>query len=126
MALLVEQPAAIQAQALAQLQMRALKIAALVAAVLSLLGGAAMLLITRPLRRLRRSAAALVARTLSLPLADSHRRDEIGQIVASLTRLWHEQKTAADHARADAIRDQLAAAGIQLEDGPEGTRWRRG
>lgn len=30
-----------------------------------------------------------------------------------------------DFAAADAIRDQLAAAGIQIEDGAEGTRWRR-
>ena len=30
-----------------------------------------------------------------------------------------------DFARADAIRDQLAAKGIQIEDGADGTRWRR-
>ncbi len=30
-----------------------------------------------------------------------------------------------DFARADAIRDQLAAAGITIEDGADGTRWRR-
>ncbi len=35
-------------------------------------------------------------------------------------------KQNRDWARADAIRDRLAEAGIQLEDGPEGTRWRRG
>ncbi len=31
-----------------------------------------------------------------------------------------------DFSRADEIRDQLAAAGITIEDGVEGTRWRRG
>jgi cysteinyl-tRNA synthetase len=35
-------------------------------------------------------------------------------------------RKARDFARADAIRAELAAQGIQLEDGPGGTTWRRG
>lgn len=34
-------------------------------------------------------------------------------------------KAAGDYAHADRIRDQLLAANIRIEDGPDGTRWRR-
>ena len=34
-------------------------------------------------------------------------------------------RAAKDYARADAIRDQLGARGIELYDTPQGTRWRR-
>ncbi len=36
-----------------------------------------------------------------------------------------QARAARDWGRADAIRDQLVEAGIEIEDGPEGTRWRR-
>ena len=34
-------------------------------------------------------------------------------------------RAAKDFATADALRDELAAAGVQIEDGPQGTTWRR-
>ncbi len=47
--------------------------------------------------------------------------DEIDALIAERSQAKRER----DWARADAIRDQLTEAGIQIEDSPEGTRWRR-
>jgi cysteinyl-tRNA synthetase len=38
----------------------------------------------------------------------------------------NQARKERNFARADEIRDQLAADGIQLDDGPEGTTWRKG
>jgi cysteinyl-tRNA synthetase len=37
-----------------------------------------------------------------------------------------EARAGKDFTRADAIRKRLAEAGVVLEDGPQGTSWRRG
>lgn len=56
----------------------------------------------------------------------------LGEVVDALVAVALEQRKAArgrkDYAAADAIRDQLAAAGIVVEDTPQGPRWdlRRG
>jgi cysteinyl-tRNA synthetase len=48
-------------------------------------------------------------------------------VIDALVGVVLEQRTAArarkDYAAADAIRDQLAAAGVSVEDTPEGPRW---
>jgi cysteinyl-tRNA synthetase len=48
-------------------------------------------------------------------------RDEI----EALIRARREARAERDFARADQIRDELAARGIQLLDNPEGTTWKR-
>ena len=51
-----------------------------------------------------------------------------GDLLDGLVQMLIDMRQQARHARdwsaADAIRDQLAALGITLEDGPKGTRWR--
>jgi cysteinyl-tRNA synthetase len=45
--------------------------------------------------------------------------------IDELVRQRDEARASRDFARADALRDELAALGIALEDGAGGTRWRR-
>jgi cysteinyl-tRNA synthetase len=45
--------------------------------------------------------------------------------VESLIEQRNAARAARDFAKADQLRDQLAASGISIEDGPDGTRWRR-
>ncbi|GAA3542396.1 cysteine--tRNA ligase [Aeromicrobium flavum] len=49
--------------------------------------------------------------------------DALGQLVDALVAARAEAKAAKDWNRADELRDQLTAAGIELEDTPSGTRW---
>ena len=55
--------------------------------------------------------------------------DVDGELSASDIEALIEKRNTArrdkDFATADAVRDQLSAAGIKIEDGPDGTTWRR-
>ncbi|AOV17353.1 cysteine--tRNA ligase [Acidihalobacter aeolianus] len=48
------------------------------------------------------------------------------EAIDALLEARRAARAARDFARADEIRDELAAAGVLLEDGPTGTTWRRG
>ena len=50
--------------------------------------------------------------------------DEVAEIEA-LIKLRNDSRAAKDWANADIARDKLAAMNIVLEDGPQGTTWRR-
>jgi cysteinyl-tRNA synthetase len=55
---------------------------------------------------------------------DSGSDDEVAEIEA-LIKARNDARAAKDWAAADAARDAIAALNIVLEDGPEGTTWRR-
>jgi len=61
------------------------------------------------------------------PQWSSGRATGLGDVVGSLVALALEQRAAArtrkDWAAADAVRDQLKAAGVVVEDTPNGPRW---
>ncbi|MHB8997459.1 MAG: cysteine--tRNA ligase [Armatimonadota bacterium] len=66
-----------------------------------------------------------------LALADSvlgylaHEKAGVDSEIEALIEERKAARAAKNFARSDEIRDELAARGIVLEDGPQGTRWRR-
>ena len=80
---------------------------------------------------LSKEAAAEVLKTMAgfdevLGLGFSEvKKGSIDEQVEQRMRERDEARKAKDWARADTIRDELAAEGIELYDTPEGTRWRR-
>jgi cysteinyl-tRNA synthetase len=65
---------------------------------------------------------------LGLGLATEVPRDDVQavdpRIDALVAERWQARK-ARDFARADAIRDALAAEGVEIQDGADGSKWRR-
>ena len=50
-------------------------------------------------------------------------RTAVGALIEHLLSQRQEARAAKDFATADAIRDQIKAAGIEIEDGPQGSSW---
>ncbi|MEW9031372.1 MAG: cysteine--tRNA ligase [Planifilum fimeticola] len=60
-----------------------------------------------------------------LGLVETEAEEETDEQVEALIQKRQEARRRRDFAQADAIRDQLAAMGIIVEDTPQGVRWRR-
>lgn len=58
-------------------------------------------------------------------LVDVKEETDLDQEIEALIEERQKARAAKDFQRADAIRDQLTAQGIILEDTPQGVRWRR-
>jgi cysteinyl-tRNA synthetase len=79
----------------------------------------------------RRALGSVLTMTRLLGIApdqwQSGSAADLSGAVDALVRMALEQRTAArarkDYATADAIRDQLTAAGVTVEDTPDGPRW---
>jgi cysteinyl-tRNA synthetase len=54
---------------------------------------------------------------------DTALRSALGTLVETLTAQRNDARARRDFAAADAIRDQLRAAGVDVEDTPTGSRW---
>jgi len=54
---------------------------------------------------------------------DAKLSSAVDRLVAGLLEEREAARAAKDWARADAIRDQIAAAGIAVEDTPDGPKW---
>jgi cysteinyl-tRNA synthetase len=55
--------------------------------------------------------------------ADDALKSVVDALVQGLLEEREKARAEKDWARADAIRDQLKAAGIEIEDTPEGPKW---
>ena len=77
------------------------------------------------LRRLGAVLGLLQAEPRAFLQGRADQADSDAEMIERLIQARAEAKTARAYQEADAIRDQLAALGVSLEDTPRGTIWRR-
>jgi cysteinyl-tRNA synthetase len=84
--------------------------------------------VTAALTEVRAMLGVLGLDPLAEPWAASAAGDDLHEVVDDLVKVALEQRQAArdrrDFATADTIRDRLHAAGILIEDTPQGPRWK--
>ena len=61
----------------------------------------------------------------SVPGTEAAADDELATRVESLLSQRHKARKERDFARADALRDEIVALGVELMDTPDGTEWKR-
>ncbi len=86
-----------------------------------------MALTAEDLARLQGLFATMVHEVLGLRKEEAAAQDDraLDGLVQEFIRMRAEAKARKDYAAGDAIRDRLAALGIVLTDGKEGTKWSR-
>lgn len=80
-------------------------------------------LVVEQLATVRAMLGVLGLDPITWPGAESGGQEALGALVEQLLSQRSEAKAEKNFAVADAIRDQLTAAGVELEDTPSGTRW---
>ena len=75
------------------------------------------------LERLQTTFKAFIEDIFGLQAEESNNDEVLNNVVNILIEMRKDARTNKDWAASDKIRDGLAAAGIQLKDGADGTTW---
>jgi len=79
---------------------------------------------TEPSKKLVKDSAAMLDELCGvLGIKASGKKEQVDSDIEALIEKRRAARAAKDFKAADAIRDELKARGIQLEDGPQGVKW---